>query len=228
MSIAENILTVRQRIAAAAERSGRDPGTVKLVAVTKTVDLESMQQALDVRVRDFGENRVQELVRKFPHFADKVGWHLIGHLQTNKVKQVLDKAQLIHSLDRLSLAREVSRIAQELKITAPVLVQVNVSGEETKYGLAAHEVSDFLTEIYEYPGIQVTGLMTMAPLVANQEEARPVFRGLCQLAKNIELRKFPGVTMTWLSMGMSNDFEVAIEEGANLVRVGSAIFGPRS
>jgi PLP dependent protein len=226
MSISDNILSVRQRIGAAAERSSRDPSSVKLVAVTKTVDLEDMEQALATQVEEFGENRVQELLRKYPHFAAKINWHLIGHLQSNKVKQVLGKAQLIHSLDRLSLAREISRTAQELQLTVPLLVQVNISGEESKYGLSTVEVNDFLAEIHAYPGINIKGLMTMAPLVPHQEEARPVFKGLATLAEDIKRQNFPGVTMNILSMGMTNDFEVAVEEGANLVRVGSAIFGP--
>jgi PLP dependent protein len=226
MSISDNILSVRQRIGAAAERSSRDPSSVKLVAVTKTVDLEDMEQALATQVEEFGENRVQELLRKYPHFAAKINWHLIGHLQSNKVKQVLGKAQLIHSLDRLSLAREISRTAQELQLIVPLLVQVNISGEESKYGLSTVEVNDFLAEIHAYPGINIKGLMTMAPLVPHQEEARPVFKGLATLAEDIKRQNFPGVTMNILSMGMTNDFEVAVEEGANLVRVGSAIFGP--
>jgi PLP dependent protein len=226
MSISDNILSVRQRIGAAAERSSRDPSSVKLVAVTKTVDLEDMEQALATQVEEFGENRVQELLRKYPHFAAKINWHLIGHLQSNKVKQVLGKAQLIHSLDRLSLAQEISRTAQELQLTVPLLVQVNISGEESKYGLSTVEVNDFLAEIHAYPGINIKGLMTMAPLVPHQEEARPVFKGLATLAEDIKRQNYPGVTMNILSMGMSNDFEVAVEEGANLVRVGSAIFGP--
>jgi PLP dependent protein len=226
MSISDNILSVRQRIGAAAERSSRDPSSVKLVAVTKTVDLEDMEQALATQVEEFGENRVQELLRKYPHFAAKINWHLIGHLQSNKVKQVLGKAQLIHSLDRLSLAREISRTAQELQLIVPLLVQVNISGEESKYGLSTVEVNDFLAEIHAYPGINIKGLMTMAPLVPHQEEARPVFKGLASLAEDIKRQNFPGVTMNILSMGMTNDFEVAVEEGANLVRVGSAIFGP--
>lgn len=227
MSVAENISIVRQKIKEAAIRGGRNPETVKLVAVTKTVEPSIMEEAFNEDVLMFGENRVQELLRKYPVFENRVEWHLIGHLQTNKVKQIIDKTALIHSLDRISLAREISATAQQREITVPVLVQVNISGEESKYGLAPDEVFDFLTEIVTYPGMRVLGLMTIAPLVAVPEETRPVFRGLRQLAQQIRDRKFPGVDMHWLSMGMTNDYEVAVEEGANLVRIGSGIFGPR-
>ncbi|HWJ03734.1 MAG TPA: YggS family pyridoxal phosphate-dependent enzyme [Verrucomicrobiae bacterium] len=227
MLITENILEVRQRIAAAAARRGRNPAEVKLIAVTKTVDIPQMEQALAL-VDGFGENRVQELQRKYPFFPDGPDWHLIGHLQTNKVKQVVGKVSLIHSLDRINLAREISSVAQTLQVAAPVLVQVNISGEESKYGLAPGEVRDFLTTLADFPGIRVQGLMTMAPLAADPEEARPVFRGLAELAGDLARENIPGVSMKFLSMGMSNDFEIAVEEGANIVRVGSAIFGSRS
>ncbi|MDA8442863.1 MAG: YggS family pyridoxal phosphate-dependent enzyme [Peptococcaceae bacterium] len=226
MSIANNIGDVRQKIFAAAARSGRDPRAVKLLAVTKTVAIPDMNQALALQVNAFGENRVQELLQKYPQFPLDVEWHLIGHLQTNKVRQIIDKLTLLHSLDRLNLAKAISDAAQGRIV--PVLLQVNVARETTKYGMAPEEVMDFLSEISSYQGLAVQGLMTMAPFVANPEEARPVFRGLADLAQKVRAKEFPGVVMRWLSMGMTNDFEVAIEEGANLVRVGSGIFGTRN
>lgn len=225
--IPDNILEVRQRIAAAAVRAGRNPEDVKLIAVTKTVETPAMDEALRAGIIAFGENRVQELVRKYVCFQGKVEWHLIGHLQTNKVKQVVGKADLIHSLDRVNLAREISAAAQGSGVTVPVLIQVNVSGEDTKYGIDPGETADFVTEVAGYQGLSVQGLMTMAPFVTDPEETRPVFRGLADLAHKIAANKTPGVEMRWLSMGMTNDYEVAIQEGANLVRIGSGIFGAR-
>lgn len=228
VSIAENINEVRSRITAAALRAGRkDLEAIKLLAVTKTVEIGPMEEALAAGISCFGENRVQELVRKAPYFTQEIEWHLIGHLQTNKVKQAVNQAALIHSLDSVKLAQVISESAKAQELRVPVLVQVNVSGEESKFGLEPQEVLDFLQEIAHYPGISVKGLMTMAPRVADPEEARPVFRGLAELSKQIRQRDLPEVSMQWLSMGMSNDFEIAVEEGANLVRVGSGIFGPR-
>jgi len=225
--IPENIFELRQRISAAAARSGRNPESIQLVAVTKTVDTPEMAQALEAGLTAFGENRVQELTRKYDHFSDRVEWHLIGHLQTNKVKQVIGKTALIHSVDRLNLAREISNSAQAFGANVQVLIQVNVSGEDTKYGLAPVELEEFLQEVAGYPGLSVRGLMTMAPFVTDAEETRPVFRRLAELASQISRINVSGVEMRWLSMGMTNDFEVAIEEGANLVRIGNGIFGAR-
>lgn len=227
MLIPENIFELRQRISAAAARSGRNPESIQLVAVTKTVDTPEMAQALEAGLTAFGENRVQELTRKYDHFSDRVEWHLIGHLQTNKVKQVIGKTALIHSVDRLNLAREISNSAQAFGANVQVLIQVNVSGEDTKYGLAPVELEEFLQEVAGYPGLSVRGLMTMAPFVTDAEETRPVFRRLAELASQISRINVSGVEMRWLSMGMTNDFEVAIEEGANLVRIGNGIFGAR-
>ncbi len=227
MSISENILAVRQKIVQAAVRVNRNPADIKLVAVTKTVEPRAMQEALTAGIQDFAENRVQELVRKHPYFEDQVSWHLIGHLQTNKVKQVIGRASMVHSLDRLNLARELSGAAQAKGLVLPVLLQVNISREDTKYGLAPEEVLDFVAEITAYPGLSIQGLMTMAPLLPDPEETRPVFRDLTEMAHRIKA-VLPAVEMRWLSMGMTNDYEVAVEEGANLVRIGSGIFGPRN
>jgi len=226
-NFAENLDRIRARIAAAAERAGRDPARVTLIAVTKNVDIATVQQAVAAGVTDIGENRVQEARAKFPMLPAGVRRHMIGHLQTNKVKQCLELFDVIHSLDRLPLAEAISRRAQALGKVVPVLVQVNVAGEETKHGLAPGEVLDFVRTVAGLPGLAVKGLMTIAPLVDDPEEARPVFRELRCLADAVADAGIPGVSMEWLSMGMSNDFEVAVEEGSTMVRIGTSLFGPR-
>lgn len=226
VDVQANLRLVLERVAVAARKSGRQPSAVKLVAVTKNVPVEVMREALAAGVKAFGENRAQELLAKHPLLPPEVEWHFIGHLQTNKVKHVIDKVCLIHSLDSWRLAQEISKRAQERGKVAQVLVQVNVSGEKTKYGLAVNEVKDFLLEVSALPGLAVRGLMTIAPLVPDPEEARPVFRELYRLAERLKV-ELPGISLDFLSMGMSNDYTVAVEEGANIIRIGSAIFGPR-
>ncbi|OUM96553.1 MAG: YggS family pyridoxal phosphate enzyme [Firmicutes bacterium ZCTH02-B6] len=226
-NFAENLARIRGRISAAAERVGRDPADVTLIAVTKNVDAATVQQAVAAGVADIGENRVQEARAKFPFLPAGVRRHMIGHLQTNKVKQCLELFDVIHSLDRWSLAEAVSRRAQALGTVVPVLVQVNVAGEETKHGLAPGEVLSFVRMVAELPGLAIRGLMTMAPLVDDPEAARPVFRELRRLADQVADAGIRGVSMEWLSMGMSNDFEMAVEEGATMVRIGTSLFGPR-
>ena len=225
--IAENLARVTDQMERAARRAGRNPKEIRLVAVSKTVGADRVLQAIEAGVKILGENYVQEAQKKINALGHSVAWHFIGHLQTNKVKQAVGLADLIHSLDRITLAKEISHIAQTRDLSVPVLVQVNISGEESKYGLAPEETTDFLTEIFDYPGLKIQGLMTMAPFVPDPEEVRPVFRGLAMLAEELN-EKIPGVTMRWLSMGMTNDYEVAVEEGANLVRVGSGIFASGS
>lgn len=225
--VLDNLESVRTQIAAAAGRAGRLPEEITLIAVTKTIDHKRIQQVVDQGANHLGENRVQELVDKYNHIQGTVQWHLIGTLQTNKVKNIIDKVAMIHSLDRWALAEEISKRAQGIGRKCPVLVQVNVSGETTKSGFAPQELADFISAAAKLPGIQIQGLMTMAPFVANPEETRPVFRELKRLATEIADLQVPGVAMQHLSMGMSNDYWVAIEEGATLVRVGSRIFGSR-
>lgn len=226
MSILENLRRVREQIAEAAYRARRDPGEIKLVAVTKTVPVEKIREVLAGGVYSLGENRAQDLLRKYPHLPLEVEWHFIGHLQSNKVKNIIDKVKLIHSLDRWSLAVEIDKRARERNLVVPVLVQVNVAREDYKYGLPVNDVHTFLEKVARLPGLSVQGLMTMAPLVPHPEEARPVFRELRMLAKRLAAN-VRGVSMKYISMGMSNDFAVAVEEGANIVRVGTAIFGIR-
>jgi hypothetical protein len=226
VNLAENIALVRERIAAAARRSGRQPEELPLVAVTKTISPERIQEAVSLGLKDLGENRVQELLAKQPYISG-VSWHLIGHLQRNKARQVWDKVTLIHSVDSLELARELDRRAAVAGRRVNILVEVNVAGEESKFGLAPEAVIPFIRELTGFTGLHVLGLMTVAPLVDDAEEVRPVFRRLAGLRREVEALHLPGVDMRYLSMGMTNDFEVAIEEGANMVRIGTAIFGAR-
>lgn len=226
--IAENLEKVRKKIEAAAQRAGRDPAEIKLVAVTKTVEVPQIEEAIAAGITAIGENRVQELRKKYPEVTLPVEWHLIGHLQTNKVKYIVDKVDLVHSLDRFSLAQEIAKRAQQAGRIMPVLVQVNVAQEETKFGLRVEETEEFIRRVSELEGIKIQGLMTIAPYVEDPEEVRPVFRKLKELSEEIQDKAIPKVEMKYLSMGMSNDYEVAIEEGANLVRIGTAIFGERN
>lgn len=222
-----NLSQVRTQIAEAARRVSRSPEGITLVAVTKTISIDRIQRVVEAGVLDLGENRVQELVDKLPLVKGPVRWHLIGSLQTNKVKYIIDKVFLIHSLDRWSLAEEIDRRARQHGLQCRVLVQVNISGEESKQGLAPREAAEFIRKAATLPGIRICGLMTMAPFEAEAEATRPVFRGLRKLAEEISALNIPGVSMDVLSMGMSNDYQVAIEEGATLVRIGSEIFGKR-
>ncbi len=225
--IMENLSRVRANVAGAAARAGRDPKWVKLLAVTKTVPVEVIRESLDFGVDVLGENRVQEILAKQPLLPPGIEWHLIGTLQTNKIKSILGRVHLIHSLDRWGLAKELSRRSVETGLVSRVLIQVNISGEETKSGLFPDELVDFISDAASLPGLQIKGLMTMAPYADNSEAVRPVFKELRLLAENISA-KIPTAQMDYLSMGMSNDYTVAVEEGANIIRVGTAIFGARS
>ena len=218
--LAENYKNLMNAITSAARRAGRDPAAIKLIAVTKTVGLSAVENAAALGMRDFGENRVQDAALKVEKFPD-FNWHFIGHLQSNKVKSVLPAYSLIHSLDRDSLAAALQERAEQLDITVNALVQVNVSGEESKFGLSPARVPAFLLKLNSYDRIKVKGLMTMAPFVDDPEEARPHFRHLRRLRDE---NARPGMELEELSMGMTNDFEVAVEEGATMVRIGSALF----
>jgi len=226
VDLRENLDRVRKKIALAAARAGRDVRDITLVAVTKGIPADVIRTAVAHGCRDLGENRVQELLAKRRHLSD-VRWHFIGHLQRNKVRSLISNVALIHSLDRWSLAEEISRRATARGLVVPVLIQVNVAREKTKYGVEPEEAADLAEAAGRLPGLSVRGLMTIAPLVDDPEEVRPVFRALRVLGRELE-EKIPGFSLRYLSMGMSNDYTVAIEEGANLVRVGSAIFGTRS
>jgi len=227
MTIAENVAHVRARMEAAAKRAGRDPGKVRLVAVSKTVDLERIRQAIAAGVDSFGENYVQEAQKKIEGLEQRVSWHFIGHLQSNKAKAAARLFDWVHSVDSLKLAEELSRAGKLQNRVLPVLLQVNLGQEESKSGTQKEEVFRLLERMASLPGISVKGLMTMPPFFENPEDSRPYFRALRILGEDVSKSRIPGVVMEELSMGMSIDFEVAVEEGATLVRVGTAVFGPR-
>ena len=227
MSIADNLLQIGERMRIAAERAGREPSSVRLVAVSKTQPAEAVAAAVAAGQGLFGENYVQEFLDKARQLPDSIEWHFIGSLQSNKVKYLAGHTSLIHSVDRISLAREIDRQWEKSGTNCDILLQVNISGEETKSGTTTAGVIELAREAAALPHLRIRGLMTMPPFYDEPERARPYFRELRRLAEHIEAEKIPGVVMEELSMGMSGDFEVAIEEGATLVRVGSAIFGER-
>lgn len=225
----ENYDMVAEKVRGACERSGRNPEEVTIIAVSKTKPLEYVVELSRHGVMDFGENKVQELCSKYEAIENPVRWHLIGHLQTNKVKYIVDKVALIHSVDSLKLAKQISKEAVKKQVTVPVLIQVNVAEEETKFGLeSTDEVMELVQETAKLPNISIQGLMTIAPFVDDPEDNRKYFRQLKQLFIDIDKKNFDNVTMKILSMGMTNDYEVAVEEGATMVRVGTGIFGARN
>ena len=225
--IKERLEEVRKNIAAACARSGRDPGSVTLIAVSKTKPVALIREAMNENVIDFGENKPQELREKCDIIGTGPRWHMIGHLQRNKVKYVVGRACMIHSVDSLRLAREVSDEAVRKGIVLPVLAEVNIAGEDTKFGLKADETEEAVREMALLPGIRICGLMTIAPYVKDPEENRVHFRNLRNLSIDIGYKNIDNVNMCELSMGMTGDYEVAIEEGATFVRVGTGIFGER-
>jgi pyridoxal phosphate enzyme (YggS family) len=222
-AIASRYEAVRRQVAHAADCVGRDPDDVLILAVTKTQSVDAIRRALEIGVSNFGENRVQEFVGKHGLFPT-AQWHFIGTLQTNKVKDVVGKAFLIHSVDSGRLLAEIDRRATEVGVVQPVLLEVNISGEESKHGFVPADVREALIEASHMPGVAVRGLMTMAPL-GRPQDARWVFRELRELRDSLREMPLNGVELTELSMGMSNDFRVAVEEGSTIVRVGTAIFG---
>jgi len=223
-TIRENYLNVMQRIEKAAQKAGRDPKEVKLVAVSKTVEVERIREAIDAGVSILGENYVQEARKKIEEIGRQVEWHFIGHLQTNKAKYAVRLFDLIHSVDSLSLAEELNRRAQKENQIIKVMIEVNLSGEASKFGTEEEKAFELAKEIYRLKNLSLVGLMTMPPYFDSPELSRPYFIQLRQLKEGLEKE---GIPLKELSMGMSNDFEIAIEEGATYVRVGTAIFGPR-
>jgi pyridoxal phosphate enzyme (YggS family) len=221
------INNVIQNIRDAAVKSGRKPEDVLLLGVTKTVDVETMQKVYDLGVTHFGENRVQEYLKKSDIIRRECHWHIIGRLQTNKVRYLDQRITLIHSLDRIELAEAIQKRGQKINHIFPVLVQVNVSGEDTKAGIYPDDVMNFLTNVSKMGNIKVKGLMTMAPYTEDPEEVRYIFKKIKKLAVDIEREKVENISMEELSMGMSGDYKIAIEEGSTIVRVGSALFGER-
>ena len=224
----QNLRNVQAKIAAACERANRNPEDVLLVAVSKTKPLSDVEELIKCNQQDFGENKVQELVDKYENVSTSVNWHLIGHLQTNKVKYIVDKACLIHSVDSVHLAKEIEKEAAKKGVIAKILIQVNIAKEDTKFGISEEDIYDLIDEIKNFEHIQIEGLMTIAPFVENPEINRVHFRNLHQLSLDIKSKNIDNVNMNVLSMGMTNDYEVAIEEGATIVRVGTGIFGARN
>lgn len=226
--IADNIRSVEERILAACERAGRPREDVTLICVTKTKPVEDLRQAYDAGQRVFGENRVQEIIEKFPQLPEDIQWHMIGHLQRNKVKYLMDRAVMIHSVDSAALAQTISREAVKAGRVMDILLEVNAAGEESKFGLSYDRVLPLIREIAPLPGIHICGLMTVPPYTENPETSRVYFKKLRELSVDIASQSIDNVSMHTLSMGMTGDFEVAIEEGATHIRVGTAIFGARN
>ena len=219
---------VEAKIQAACDRAGRKREEVTLIAVSKTKPVEMLQEAYDLGVRVFGENKVQEITAKYDALPDDIHWHMIGHLQTNKVKYIIDKAELIHSVDSLKLAETIEKEAAKHDLIADILVEVNVAEEESKFGMKMEEVIPFVEKVSAFPHVRVRGLMTIAPFVEDPEENRSIFADLHKLYIDIKKKNHDNDTVSVLSMGMTNDYEVAIEEGATMVRVGTGIFGARN
>ena len=226
--IKENLNRVQVNIRNACARAGRKEDEVTLIAVSKTKPVSMLEEAYALGVRDFGENKVQELVDKAGQLPEDIRWHMIGHLQRNKVKYIIDKVYLIHSVDSLRLAEEISKEAVKHGVTANILIEVNVAGEESKFGVSPEDTPGLIEEISRLPAIQVRGLMTIAPFVEKAEDNRIIFNALLKLYVDISRKNIDNVHMDFLSMGMTGDYEVAVEEGATFVRVGTGIFGERS
>ena len=224
----ENLTNIEERVAAACKRAGRAREEVTLIAVSKTKPVEDLQVIYDAGIRSFGENKVQELTGKIPEMPNDIDWHLIGHLQRNKVKYIVDKVKLIHSVDSYRLAEEINIQAKKHGIVVPILIEVNAANEATKFGVKLEETLQLCEEISHLENVHIEGLMTIATNVVVSEENRPIFNKIKDLSVDIASKNLDNVDMRILSMGMTNDFEVAIEEGATHVRVGTAIFGERN
>ncbi len=227
ITIKENIQAVKETIARACEKSGRKAEDVTLIAVSKTKPVEMLMEAYACGCRDFGENKVQELLDKYEVMPKDIRWHMIGHLQRNKVKYIVDKVCMIHSVDSLRLAEEISKEATKKNICVNILIEVNVANEETKFGITCEEVRQLVQDVAKLPNICIKGLMTIAPFVQDAEENRIYFSKLKKLAVDIMEENIDNITMENLSMGMTGDYGVAVSEGATYVRVGTGIFGVR-
>ena len=225
--LADNYRQVLNNIQDACQAVGRDPKEVTLVAVSKTKPVEMLQQVYDAGARVFGENKVQEIMDKYDHLPGDIRWQMIGHLQRNKVKYIVDKVDMIHSVDSYRLAQTIETEAAKKNVTVSVLLEVNVAEEESKFGLKMDEVLPLVQQISELPHVQVKGLMTISPFFLNPEDNREIFRKLKKLSVDIEAKNINNTTMSVLSMGMTGDYMVAVQEGATMVRVGTGIFGER-
>ena len=225
--IKENFANVRKNIDDACKKVGRDVSEVTLITVSKTKPLSDLRIAYEEGSRDFGENKVQELVSKIDEMPSDVKWHLIGHLQRNKVKYIAGKVAMIHSVDSYRLAEEINVQAKKNSCVIPILIEINIAGEDTKFGIKPEEAEELIREISELENVKVSGLMTIAPNVANPEENRAYFKAMKDLFVDISSKNIDNVEMKVLSMGMTNDYTVAVEEGATMIRVGTGIFGAR-
>ena len=226
--ISDNLNLINQNIKFACERSGRDVSEITLIGVTKTIEVSRMKELLDLSIYNFGENKVQELLNKYDYFDERVKWHLIGHLQTNKVKNIIDKVDLIHSVDSFKLALEINNRAMSKNLVKDILIQVNVAEEQSKFGVVREDLISLIEKISTLTNIRVTGLMTVAPFVENPEDNRIHFRNLKILFDESNKLNYENVCMKNLSMGMTNDYAIAIEEGSTMIRIGTGIFGCRN
>lgn len=222
------MLHINEEIEKSLIRAGRGSEDVEIIAVTKTVDTDTIKRAIDLGIKNIGENRVQELESKMPILKDKVNYHMIGHLQTNKVRKIIKDVKLVHSLNRMSLVKELDKRGKMNDLIVDSLIQVNVAEEETKHGLKVDQVIPFIEKILEYENIKVRGLMTIAPHTDDEKVLRKVFRTLYKLKEDINRRNYENLSMDYLSMGMTNDYQIAIEEGSNMIRIGTGIFGKRN
>jgi len=228
MSVAENYSIVKTKINEALLMSD-DPGKkIEIIAVTKTIPINRMKDALEAGLYHFGENKVQEITEKINLMDDRVKWHMIGHLQRNKVKYIVDKVALIHSVDSVSLFNEINRRGERINRNIDCLIQVNVSGEDTKYGISPEDLNDMIRSVEGMKRINIKGLMTMAPHYDDPEKTRDCFKRLNELYHHFKEKQYSWTNFQFLSMGMSNDFEIAIQEGSNMIRIGSALFGERN
>ena len=224
----ENLSVVEENIKKACEKAGRDRNEVTLIAVSKTKPVEMLEEVYDTGIRNFGENKVQEMCEKMDVLPEDIKWHMIGHLQRNKVKYIAGRTELIHSVDTYRLAEEINIQAKKKNIIIPILVEVNIAGEESKFGTSAEDAMLLVEDISKLENVRIKGLMTIAPYVEDAEENRPYFRKIKQLAVDIANKNIDNVSMEILSMGMTGDYMVAIEEGSTMVRVGTGIFGARN
>ena len=228
MSIRENIDDIVKRIEDTCKKVGRNPNDITVIAVSKTVESERAREAFEAGINNLGENRVQELVKKYDELKDlDIKWHMIGHLQKNKVKYIIDKTVLIHSVESLSLAEEINKRAEKNNLIANVLVELNIGEEDSKFGIKEESVYDFILSLEKFENLRVVGLMTVAPFCENPEDVRWVFKKMKYIYDKISTMNLRNTEMKYLSMGMTNDFEIAIEEGSNIIRIGTAIFGAR-
>lgn len=228
MDLKENLIHIEENICAACNKAGRDRKEVTLIAVSKTKPVSMIETVYAEGIRDFGENKVQELCEKMETLPSDIRWHMIGHLQTNKVKYIVGKTALIHSVDSLHLAREIEKQAAKKEVTVSILVEVNIAEEKSKFGISREETITMVKEIAKLSHVKIQGLMTIAPFVENAEDNREYFKQIRQLSVDIKAQNIDNVNMDILSIGMTGDYQVAIEEGATMVRVGTGIFGERN